>query len=101
MTRGLVKRVWEHKAKVVPGFTTKYGVDRLVWYEQHRSLESAFTRERQIKEWKRRPRSSMRNPHIVLFVFLIKPHHRLSDERKAAERCSPPRRRERAPVFSL
>jgi putative endonuclease len=53
MTNDLVRRVWEHKIKAVPGFTTKYGVDRLVWYEQHHSLESAFARERQIKEWKR------------------------------------------------
>ncbi len=53
MTRDLVKRVCEHKIKAIPGFTTKYGVDRLVWYEQHPALESAFARERQIKEWKR------------------------------------------------
>ena len=46
-------RVWEHKVKAVPGFTAKYGVDRLVWYEQHASLEAAFARERQLKKWKR------------------------------------------------
>ena len=51
--RDLLRRVWEHKLKVVPGFTRKYGVDRLVWFEQHESLESAYMRERQIKEWKR------------------------------------------------
>jgi putative endonuclease len=53
MTNGLIRRVWEHKQKAIPGFAAKYGVDRLVWYEQHHSLESAFARERQIKEWKR------------------------------------------------
>src|SRR5580704_15617221 len=42
-----------HKLRTVPGFTKKYGVDRLVWFEQHASLESAYVRERQIKEWKR------------------------------------------------
>ena len=52
-TRDLIRRVWEHKQKAVPGFTTKYGVDRLVWYERHESLEAAFARERQIKNWKR------------------------------------------------
>jgi putative endonuclease len=52
-TRDLIKRVWEHKQKAVPGFTKKYGVDRLVWFEQHASLETAYVRERQIKEWKR------------------------------------------------
>jgi putative endonuclease len=53
MTADLAKRVWEHKAKAIPGFTAKYGVDRLVWYEPHASLEAAFVRERQIKKWKR------------------------------------------------
>jgi len=37
----------------VPGFTAKYGVDRLVWFELHETLESALVRERQIKRWKR------------------------------------------------
>jgi len=53
MTAELVKRVWEHKTKAVPGFTAKYDVHRLVWYEQHALLEAAFVRERQIKKWKR------------------------------------------------
>jgi len=52
-TSHLVRRVWEHKAKSVPGFTAKYGVDRLVWYEIHESLAAAAQRERRIKEWKR------------------------------------------------
>ena len=39
--------------KLVPGFTTKYGVDRLVWYEAHQTREAAWRRERQIKEWRR------------------------------------------------
>src|SRR5947207_11054002 len=47
------ERVWEHKVKAIPGFTARYGVDRLIWYEQHASLEAAFARERQIKKWKR------------------------------------------------
>jgi putative endonuclease len=53
MTADLVKRVWEHKAKAISGFTAEYGVDQLVWYEEHASLESAFVRERQLKKWKR------------------------------------------------
>ena len=52
-TNDLQRRVWEHKAKVVPGFTAKYSVDKLVWYEAHESLESVFQRERRIKGWKR------------------------------------------------
>jgi putative endonuclease len=53
MTDDLLRRVWEHKVKAVPGFTAKYGVDRLVWYEARETLEPAFIREKQIKEWKR------------------------------------------------
>ena len=52
-TSHLVRRVWEHKEKVVPGFTAKYGVDRLVWYEQHETLEAGMLREKRIKRWKR------------------------------------------------
>ena len=52
-TSDLVRRVWEHKIKAVPGFTAKYGVDKLVWYECHASREAAMLREKRIKEWKR------------------------------------------------
>ena len=52
-TDNLKARVWQHKDKTVKGFTSKYGVDRLVWFETHDSRAAAFTRERQIKEWKR------------------------------------------------
>jgi putative endonuclease len=52
-TNDLLKRIWEHKNKVVPGFTAKYGVDRLVWFEARDNLEEAFRREKQIKRWKR------------------------------------------------
>jgi putative endonuclease len=52
-TTDLVRRVWEHKNKVVPGFTAKYGVDRLVWFESHDNREAALRREKQIKGWKR------------------------------------------------
>jgi putative endonuclease len=53
MTDDLVRRIWQHRNSVVPGFTTKYGVKMLVWYELHESRESALTRERQIKKWNR------------------------------------------------
>jgi putative endonuclease len=52
-TSDLVRRVWDHKVKAVPGFTAKYGVDRLVWFERHDTLESAMIRERRIKGWNR------------------------------------------------
>jgi len=49
----LAKRVWEHKNKIVSGFTARYGVDTLVWFETYDSVEAAIRREKQIKEWKR------------------------------------------------
>lgn len=53
VTSNLVKRVWEHKQDAVPGFTQRYGVHTLVWYETHATMESAITREKALKEWKR------------------------------------------------
>ncbi len=53
VTSDLVKRVWEHKNHVVDGFTKQHGVDQLVWYEVHETMESAIQREKAIKEWQR------------------------------------------------
>jgi putative endonuclease len=53
LTSDLLKRLWEHKNKVVPGFTRRYGVDKLVWFEAHEPRDAALRREKQIKEWKR------------------------------------------------
>jgi putative endonuclease len=54
VTSNLVKRVWEHKQDVVEGFTKRYRVHTLVWYELHDSMEAAIRREKAIKEWRRR-----------------------------------------------
>jgi putative endonuclease len=53
VTSNLVKRVWEHKQHLVEGFTRKYAVNRLVWYELHESMISAISREKAIKKWNR------------------------------------------------
>ena len=53
VTSNPVKRVWEHKQHAVEGFTRKYGVSNLVWYEVHETMESAIRREKAIKNWKR------------------------------------------------
>ena len=53
VTSNLVKRVWEHKQHTVEGFTRKYQVDRLVWYEMHETMASAISREKAIKNWER------------------------------------------------
>ena len=52
-TDDLVIRVWQHRTGAIPGFASRYGCHRLVWYETHDSRDEAFRRERQIKEWKR------------------------------------------------
>ena len=53
VTSDLVKRVWEHKDDFVAGFTSKYGVHLLVYYELHEDMLGAITREKQIKKWNR------------------------------------------------
>jgi putative endonuclease len=53
VTNDLARRIWEHKSKVVPGFTNKYGVTRLVYYEEHASILEARNRERALKRWRR------------------------------------------------
>jgi putative endonuclease len=53
MTDNLVRRVWQHREGMIPGFTREYGIKSLVWYEQHESRESALVRERQMKKWRR------------------------------------------------
>ncbi len=53
VTSNLQKRVWEHKNKVVAGFTKKYNINRLVYYELTDSIETAINREKQLKRWHR------------------------------------------------
>ncbi len=53
VTSDLVRRIWEHKNSSNEGFTKKYDVHILVWHEQHETMESAISREKAIKEWKR------------------------------------------------
>ena len=53
VTSDLTKRVWEHKSDFVGGFTHRYGVHTLVWYELHSTMESAISREKAIKRWNR------------------------------------------------
>jgi len=53
VTSDLIKRVWQHKNNVVEGFTRKYNVHRLVWYECHEHMASAISREKALKYRKR------------------------------------------------
>ena len=53
VTSDLIQRVWQHKNDVVEGFTRRYGVHALVWYEECGTMEAGICREKAIKEWKR------------------------------------------------
>lgn len=49
----LVRRIWQHRHKILGGFTAKYDVTRLVWFEWHTMVDDAIAREMQIKGWSR------------------------------------------------
>jgi putative endonuclease len=53
VTNDIVRRVFEHRQKAVPGFTTKYNITRLVWFEVYDDPASAITREKELKKWRR------------------------------------------------
>ncbi|KRE89643.1 GIY-YIG nuclease [Frateuria sp. Soil773] len=53
VTSHLIQRIWQHRNEVVGGFTSRYRVHDLVWYELHETMESAILREKRLKEWKR------------------------------------------------
>jgi putative endonuclease len=53
VTSDIVRRVWEHKSGAVDGFTKKYGVHLLVYFEFHETMADAILREKQIKKWRR------------------------------------------------
>ena len=53
ITNDIVRRVYEHRIKAVPGFTSKYNITRLVWFEIYEDPISAISREKALKKWKR------------------------------------------------
>ncbi|RTL51476.1 MAG: GIY-YIG nuclease family protein [Rhodocyclaceae bacterium] len=54
VTSDLLKRIWEHKQDLAEGFTKKYGVHDLVYFEQHETMPQAIEREKQLKHWNRK-----------------------------------------------
>ena len=54
MTNNLQKRLYEHKNKIVPGFSQKYNIDKLVYFEITSDVKSAIAREKQLKKWNRK-----------------------------------------------
>jgi len=59
VTNNLERRVLEHKAKLVPGYTAKYNIARLVYYEATTSVVAALEREKQIKGWQRKKKLAL------------------------------------------
>jgi putative endonuclease len=59
VTTDLVRRIWQHREKLIEGFTKAYSVDMLVWYEIHADLMTAGAREKQLKKYKRAWKISM------------------------------------------
>ncbi|CAN5217278.1 GIY-YIG nuclease family protein [soil metagenome] len=54
VTSDLIKRVHQHRTKAIDGFTARYNLARLVWFEMCDTMEAAITREKQLKNWRRR-----------------------------------------------
>ena len=76
MTNDLTRRIREHKEKKTPGFTQKYNVTKLVWFEIHGRATSAIAREKQIKGWSRAKKIALfeaANPHWKDISDLLNP----------------------------
>ena len=56
ITSNLIKRIWEHKNKLADGFTKKYNINKLIYYEQYKDISYALQREKQVKSWTRKKR---------------------------------------------
>ncbi len=72
VTSDLNKRLYEHKNKLVKGFTKKYNVDKLVYYETSLDIRSAIEREKQLKKWRREKKNALvmsMNPEWVSLVI--------------------------------
>ena len=61
VTSDLIKRIYEHRSKLIEGFTKKYNVNKLVFYEIHDDISEAIKREKQIKNWSRQKKIDMIN----------------------------------------
>jgi putative endonuclease len=59
ITRDLTRRLYEHRHKLIQGFTAKYNVDRLLYYESYRYVNDAIAREKEIKGWRREKKLSL------------------------------------------
>ena len=61
VTNNLERRIYEHKNKLVKGFTEKYNVNKLVYFEETRDVTAAIEREKEIKKWRREKKNQLVN----------------------------------------
>jgi len=73
VTDDLLRRIYEHKNKIIDGFTKRYNITKLVYFEAHENIENAIMREKQIKSWSRRDK-------VKLIKSINKDWHDLYDE---------------------
>ena len=59
MTNNLARRLYEHRHKLIPGFTSDYNIDRLVYFECSGDVRAAIAREKQIKRWRREKKMAL------------------------------------------
>jgi len=59
VTNNLERRIYEHKNKLIKGFTERYNINRLVYFEQTNDINSAITREKEIKKWRREKKNKL------------------------------------------
>lgn len=71
VTGNLIKRVWEHKNKLVGDFTKRYNVNKLVYYEETTDVNSAIAREKQLKGWNRAKKNKLSESINMLLITII------------------------------
>jgi putative endonuclease len=59
MTNNLERRIYEHKNKLINGFTKKYNINKLVYFEQTSDVNAAITREKEVKKWRREKKDNL------------------------------------------
>ncbi len=59
VTNNLQRRIYEHKSKAVKGFTKKYNLNKLVYFEEAGDVTAAITREKQLKKWRREKKNAL------------------------------------------
>jgi putative endonuclease len=85
MTRDLERRLYEHRHKVVPGFTSRYNVTRLVYFEVTGDVRSAITREKEIKSWRREKKIALIQASNLTWKDLSQSWHPATDSSLRSE----------------